>query len=116
MSKQCYALMNHGRIYTLQPYRDPFGKRTEFKWVGFCDGDRCGFFKTKADFERFVEYQPAPSPLGPHAEATFRAEARSTFEGTQALNMLRDRRLVRERPELAQYLGASASVQKGAGQ
>jgi len=81
-----YALMYNGCIYTLRPTVGDL--KRSFKWVGFRDGDRCGFFKTKKDFEAFVAREPALSPLGPHAEASFRAETWSTFEGSRILQRL----------------------------
>jgi hypothetical protein len=95
--EQTYALMHHGRIYTLNQNPLPHNRKL-FRWIGYCDGDRIGFFKTKADFEKFVECEPARAPLGPHAEETFRAEAMSTFEGRQALNKLADEARARRGP------------------
>lgn len=83
-----YALMKGGRIYTLRPL--PSGSVTGFKWMGFCDGNRCGFFKTKKDFEQFVASEPEAGPLGPHADATFKAEAWSTYDGAKLLRQLHE--------------------------
>jgi hypothetical protein len=83
---EVYALMHHGAIYTLRPTVGDLKKA--FRWVGFRDGDRCGFFKTRKAFEEFVAREPALAPLGPHAEASFRAETWSTYEGSRVLQQL----------------------------
>lgn len=93
---QCYALMKGGRIYTAQPLFSQYARdkkdsplyRLGFRFKGFCDGAPCGFFKRKKDFEAFVEREPDCVPLGPHADATFRAELWSTWEGKRLLQKL----------------------------
>src|SRR5688572_19074080 len=98
MTYQTYALMRGCRIYTLQPYRTHDGRKSPFGWkyVGYCDGDRYGFFRSKKQFEEFVAREPEyRAPLGPHPEATFQPEAMSTFEGRQLLNMLSERKRTR---------------------
>src|ERR1700694_4046931 len=83
-----YALMHGGRIYTLLPCKHMPG----FKWIGFCDGQRCGFFKTKRDFERVVEDEAdTMGPLGPHASATFEAETWSNYDGNKILKAISEK-------------------------
>lgn len=89
MNLRVHALMKGGRIYTLKPLLR--GTLPGFRFIGFCDGQRCGFFKTKKEFEAFVRSEPGAAPLGPHADATFRAEAFSTYEGKRLLQKLDER-------------------------
>lgn len=87
-----YALMQGGRIYTLNPVKHyPGEPKSPFHWRGYCDGDPCGFFKTKKDFEEFVKHEPAIFPEHtPQARASMRAQTLSTFEGNQILHKLTD--------------------------
>jgi hypothetical protein len=98
MARQCYALLHRGRIYTLQP-TNPALNADRFKWRAFCDGQPWRFFRTKKDFERAVALEPGPPPLGPHAEAAFRAEAWSTSEGHRLLDALREAQEHRRREQ-----------------
>lgn len=86
MAHEVFALMKGGHIFTLRPCRYMPG----FRFMGFRDGQRCGFFKSKKAFVQFVDREPDGAPLGPHADVTFRAEAWSTFEGLQALQHLEE--------------------------
>lgn len=97
MAKPGYALMKGGRIYTLKPTApDPLTRgKPRFAWQGYCDGVPCGFFKTKADFEAFVDREPEYLGLiGPHASAVSRAETWSTYEGHQILQALVNQRRI----------------------
>jgi hypothetical protein len=89
--QKCYALMRSNVIYTLRPFRNPFHPKSPFKWRAFRDGSAWRLFKTRKDFERAVAIEPGPPPVGPHADATFRAEAWSTHEGNRLLDMIRGR-------------------------
>jgi hypothetical protein len=90
--RQEWARWHGGHVYTIQPVREPHHKQCGFRWVGFCDKDRCGFFRSKGDFEAFIRRQPSIiGPLGPHAQATFEAEAHSTYAGMKALELLHER-------------------------
>lgn len=64
MSYRTYALMAAGQIYTLRECgRDPFtGKKPDFKYQGYCDGEPFMHFKSKKDFERFVSMIPDTPP------------------------------------------------------
>lgn len=89
---QSYALMQGGRIYTLQKLTAE-GQRdnSPFRWIGYCDGQRCGLFKTKADFERFVQAEPAVfAPTHAQAAAAFRAETWGHYDGAKVLQWLHD--------------------------
>ncbi len=88
---RCHALMRGDTIYSLKPYRDPWGRK-DFKWQGFKDGKPWKFFKTKADFERDVGLEPLGPPPGPHALDTRMAEFLSTHKGNEMLDMLSDRK------------------------
>lgn len=90
---ECYALMKGGRIYTLQPLkkdRDCPLSRSGFRYIAYCDGARCGVFKTKKAFEEFVAREPDFESRGPFATATSRAVTWSQFEGKQILQRLED--------------------------
>lgn len=49
------ARIVNGRMYTVRRVVDPFGRKTPFRWAGYCEGERVGFFKLKRDFWRHVE-------------------------------------------------------------
>jgi hypothetical protein len=89
------ALQKGGRIYTLKPFRDldPLTgrlRKSGHKWIGYCDGEPCGRFKTRAEFEQFVGREPDLTPRGPHADATERAATWSTYDGSVLLQRLTD--------------------------
>lgn len=91
------ALMRGGRIYTLSAWKDldfisGSVRKSPFRWQGFCDGDRCGLFRSKSDFESFVHSEPDFPPQGPHAEATALAEHYSNYEGNRLLRKFRGKR------------------------
>jgi hypothetical protein len=91
MADKVYAFMRGAAIYTLKP--NPLRRREDpqraYRFLGFCDGQPIGFFRTKAEFEAFVDLEPAPVPLGPYGEATLRAIAWSTYEGTRMLTQVK---------------------------
>jgi hypothetical protein len=83
------AYRKGGHVYTLEPCVSPDMRSCGFKHVGYRDGERCGFFKTRKDFEEFVEHDPVIlPPLGPHAEATFKAQTWANMEATIMLEKL----------------------------
>jgi hypothetical protein len=82
-----YALMNGRHIYTLQPWKDPWGRKSSFKFQGFCDGESWKFFATKKDFERDVALQPAN--LGRRNWEAVYVEQLQTMYGNILLDKLR---------------------------
>lgn len=104
---QTYALMQGGRIYTLVPINrrdDPLFK-CGFRWWGFMDGQRISCFKTKKDFETFVQAEPNDFPNGPHAAATMNAICRSEWEGRQELKTMRELKETRDAAKKANRRG-----------
>jgi hypothetical protein len=91
---QVEALMRGGRIYTLHPYHgDPLRSRNDlkgpWKYVGFCDGQHWGLFRSKKQFRERVEMEPEHTEWemrGPHADATNRAVQDSEWDGTYLLH------------------------------
>jgi hypothetical protein len=79
------AIVRGGRLYTLLPYRDPFGHRCVLRWVAYCGDERLGFFATKRDFELAVDRHAAEG-LTPQQLASIEAEQRSTAEGLRLLD------------------------------
>lgn len=57
---------------------------------GYCDGQPCGLFRTKREFELFVECEPNSPPFNEACIPAIRAEAASTWEGNQLLHKLID--------------------------
>lgn len=87
---KCYAIMRGHTTYSLRPWKDPWGRKTPFRYQGFCDGQACGLFRTKADFEAFVNADtPPPVADHPQAKAAHAVEARAALEGHQLLQKLR---------------------------
>ena len=79
------AIVRGGRLYTLLPYRDPFGQRCALRWVAYCGHERLGFFRTRRDFELAVD-RHAIADLTPQQLAAIAAEERSTAEGLRLLD------------------------------
>lgn len=96
MNLKVVALMKGGRIYTLEPYKYldhnfELSSHPHFRWKGYCDGQPCGLFRTKRDFELFVECEPDSPPFNEACIPAIRAEAASTWEGNQLLHKLIDK-------------------------
>jgi hypothetical protein len=70
--------------YTLKPALD----LPHCNWIGFCDGERCGAFRTKKEFEDFVDLQPELPSIGSRFRDASRAEWESTMEGEIILNQI----------------------------
>ena len=91
--RKVYAFMRGGRIYTLEPLLpDPIytKRKNPFKFIGFCDGGRCGVFQTKKEFEKFIKTQPD----FPMLQATdqmaqaLRAEWNGNYQAKELLKLL----------------------------
>ena len=93
---KCFAIMRGHTTYSLRPWKDPWGRKTPFRYQGFCDGQPCGLFRTKADFEAFVNADtPPPVADHPQAKAAHAVEARAALEGNHLLQKLRMMRKLR---------------------
>ncbi len=94
--RQTYAFMRGCRIYTLKPcHPDPLtGRKPPFRYHGFMDGETCGFFKSKKEFEAFVASEPDDflDTNQPHVQASLRAQSRSEWEGRHLLARLKETR------------------------
>jgi hypothetical protein len=85
--------MKGGRIYTLQPYQILDGhfvwkRHPHFKWKGFCDGSTCGLFRTKKEFEEFVDLEPDAAPYDPACNTAFTEERYQAWKGHEILHAL----------------------------
>jgi len=49
------ARVVNGRLYTLLPVRDPWGRKPATPWAGYRDGFRIGFYRQKQEFWKAVE-------------------------------------------------------------
>jgi hypothetical protein len=85
-----YAFLGaDGAIYTIRlHYIDHFRKIKDPdgpKYMGYRDGQPCGLFRSKKEFEAFVERQRPAGPRGPYAMAADRAEGFCTLELSRKL-------------------------------
>jgi hypothetical protein len=79
------AIVRGRKLYTLRPYRDPFGMRCALRWVAYCGDERIGCFRNRRDFELAVD-RHATEDLTPQQLASIEAEQRSTAEGLRLLD------------------------------
>jgi hypothetical protein len=89
--EKCHALMRGRDVYSLQPI--PQSLRAEyrpFRYWAYKNGQLWRRIVHKRDFDLAVACEPLPAPLGPHAEAAFRAEMFSTCQGNQILDRLEE--------------------------
>lgn len=91
----CYAFMRGGRIYTIMPLpKDPItGRKPFFKYRGYMDGVPCGAFRSKKEFEAFVESEPNEflDTKQEHVRASLEAQCKSENEGRWILKRLKER-------------------------
>ena len=85
-----YAFMRGGCIYTAEPINHKFtqGRLKGFRYRAYCDGQPCGYFATKRDFEAFIQSQPSTYAPGPHPDAAYHAQAMSMWDGMTILAKL----------------------------
>ena len=88
--KKSEAVIRNGKMYTLRVFRHPMGWPSPTKWIGFRDGQKFGYFKTKAAFLRAVEDDQYAKPQD-FALPAIIAEGISTVEGTRMLRSLLNR-------------------------
>jgi hypothetical protein len=88
---QIIATSKAGRVYTLEPYRHldyasmQYVRHRHLKWKGLCDGQICGLFRTRKEWEQFVEMEP-DAPQVTEAQYHAMRETFSTWKGHQILH------------------------------
>ncbi len=87
-SLKTFALMKGGRIYTLNPYYREKYENTRWKYIGYCDGQRCGAFVSKKEFEAFVDREPDLPPMSQSFQVVSRACMWSEFDGSSILQKI----------------------------
>ena len=83
-----YALMKGGRTYTVINAWN----HKPFRYIAFCDGNRCGAFRSKKAFEEFVANEPDFEQFdkGPQIKAAKDAEMWANFEARSILQRITD--------------------------
>jgi hypothetical protein len=86
--------MRGGCIYTAEPINHKWteGRLKGFRYRGYCDGQPCGFFETKAAFEAFVACQPEFTAICHNTDA-YVAQSMSEWDGLEILAKLCNRPL-----------------------
>ena len=114
MNLKVAALMKGGRIYTLTAYKEigpdfQLRPHPHFRWKGYCDGQPCGLFRTKREFEFFVECEPESPPFDEDCVPAMRAETWSTWEGNQILHKIIDSIKKQKRDNDGEHLQTDAN-------
>jgi hypothetical protein len=81
------ALQHGNHIYTVRRLQSSEDMRP-FKYVGFIDGKRWRYFKTRKEFEEAVDLQPEDFHLGQHAREVEIAQLISETKGSELLDKI----------------------------
>ena len=89
------AKTKSGRVYTLEPYYELDGhyqrkRHPHLRWKGFCDGQSTGLYRTREEWEHFVDGEPIDPIVTEDQYYAMREESFSTWKGNQILHSLLD--------------------------
>lgn len=84
-----HVYVRGGKVYYLRPYRDPWGLKSNLKWIAFdAHYNRVGAYRTRKEFERDLDLWHAREGLSAQQLQAVKAEEKATVEGLLLLEQV----------------------------